>query len=352
MILSGGFCYRPCKIYSNNKGKSVNLLIIRIDMKRRIALNSLQLLLLLSCNGFFVSCVKSGNSDTVNPTELIPTVLISEGGLINFSSQAIVLDAAAADTFSFRISYQASNVAPNDITLNLGYDATALIAYNTANPKPSNPYTKFPDSIYKFTQTQVTIKSGQLYSEPIKLIVYPNKIKRTKNYMLPISITGASGVNINGNFGTIYYHLLGNPFAGDYHDNGVRYDYLGQVSWAGPTMNPVPPGATLIRTYNYNVPAIIVDSQTIQLPMGDIRDPDGNQSYYTVVTLSPPPLSTITYHLSYSFISGNSHIQLYLLSYTPPSPTQKASFRFVVHYNNMIGGSGNDRIVDETFTQL
>ncbi|HRI21329.1 MAG TPA: hypothetical protein PLA68_10245, partial [Panacibacter sp.] len=42
--------------------------------------------------------------------------------------------------------------------------------------------------------------------------------------------TDASGINISGNFGTIYYHVIGNCLAGTYDVVGTRTNYTGAVS--------------------------------------------------------------------------------------------------------------------------
>ena len=51
------------------------------------------------------------------------------------------------------------------------------------------------------------------------------------------------------------------------------------------------------------------------------------------------------------FETANGTIRTYLSNYVAPSPTQKAKFRIITHYNNDVGNAGNDRIIDEYFTQ-
>lgn len=151
------------------------------------------------------SCVKSRDGRT-DFSGLQPVVLIPEGGLSAFASQALLFPPTdAADTTFFYVNYAATNVATADITITLAIDQAAITSYNAAN---QTQYALFPDSIFKFTSKEIKIKKGNNYSDLIPLIVFPLKIDSTKNLMLPISIKGVpSGSTISANFGTIFYHL-------------------------------------------------------------------------------------------------------------------------------------------------
>jgi hypothetical protein len=158
---------------------------------------------------------------------LFPVAGIPEGSLAtaNFGSDALLFPATdPVDTSWFHINYASTSVAPADESFTIAYDANALTAYN-ATADPSQQYSKFPDSIYSFTTSQVTVKAGQNYSAAIPLAVYPDKIDLTKNYMLPISITSVpNGITLSGNFKTIYFHLIGNLIAGNYNQEWIRYN--------------------------------------------------------------------------------------------------------------------------------
>jgi hypothetical protein len=168
------------------------------------------------------SCVKSreGRTDFEN---LTPTVLISEGGLQNFGIDAILFPPTDdVDTTFFHMNYAATDVAPSDQVVTIAIDDAAIDAYNAAN---GTDYAKFPDSIYSFTTTSVTIPKGANYSSGVPLIMFPSKINLLKDYMLPISITVApAGTTISANHKTIYYHLIGNPIAGIYNWDWYRWN--------------------------------------------------------------------------------------------------------------------------------
>jgi hypothetical protein len=205
------------------------------------------------------SCVKSRPGETVF-TGLGPTVLIPEGGLQNLGSDAILFPPTDnVDTTWFHVNYAATNVAPVDEVVTLAIDPNALAAYNAMG---GGQYAIFPDSIFSFTTTTVTVPKGQNYTVPIPLIIFPSKIDLLNNYMLPISITVApAGATISSNFQTIYYHLIGNPIAGLYLWDFTRWN---NTSPTGPNSG----------SFTGN-PAVFapLDGTTIEVPSGYFIQP-------------------------------------------------------------------------------
>ena len=332
-------------------------------MKKRMSLKNLTGIALACGILFMASCVKNRNDGAVDFSQLTPIVLIPEGGLKNFSTEALTFPAAdVSDSTTFRVNYAAKNVAPNDVVVTLAIDDASRLAYNASH---TDQYEKMPDSVYSFTTTKVTVKAGQSYSDVVTLIVYPNKVNSSKSYMLPITITDASGVQVSGNFGTIYYHIIGNPLAGNYQDYGQRYNYTGSVSWSGPaaglglaTAPGVPPagvpaGGTLSNTYNMIVAFSPVNAQTVTATVGNVPDPYSGLAYY-FVTGTDTLFTNITYDFEPTWYSnpagvGYSNTDRFVRGYVPPTATQKPAFRLITHYNNALAGAGNDRIIDETF---
>lgn len=199
------------------------------------------------------SCLKSvsGNTDF---SSLKPTVIIPEGGMSNFGLDALLFPPTdAVDTTFFHLNYAATDVAPKDEAITLAVDTKALDAYNALG---GAQYEKFPDSIFSFTSTSINIKKGNNYSDNIPLVLFPGKIDLTKNYMLPISITTVpAGSTISGNYTTIYYHLVGNPIAGVYNREWVRYN------------NAAGTGAPF-RDRFADVVIAPIDGTTVQAPSG------------------------------------------------------------------------------------
>ena len=162
------------------------------------------------------SCIKD-DPNGVDSSNNTAKIVILEGGMeaANFSGAGLSFPGTdATDTTYFHLNYAGNQVAPNDVTVTIGYDADALAAYNASSS--TLQYQKFPDSIYSFTSTTVKIKAGQSYSDAIPLAIFPSKVDGSQNYMLPISVKDAQGNAISGNFKTIYYHMIGNIFAGSY----------------------------------------------------------------------------------------------------------------------------------------
>lgn len=192
-------------------------------MKRTIKNNITGAIVLLLAVVLFASCLKRRTNETIFDS-LAPIVQIPEAGYANFSKTTLSFPSSdLSDTTSFRVNYAATNVAPKDIVVTLGVDTAALNAYN-ADSTHGTKFTLMPDSLYSFTTTQVTVKAGQNYSDLVQVVFYPSKVSDpTANYMLPISIKDAQGTNISGNFGTIYYHIVGNPLSGNYSWDFTRY---------------------------------------------------------------------------------------------------------------------------------
>ncbi len=314
---------------------------------------------LVTITSILTSCIKERNTGAVDFTQLTPIVQIVEGGFTagNFKAQTLGFDPAdPSDTISFRLNYAATNVAPKDIVVTLSVDPTALAIVNNYSaaikPAPGPVYKLMPDSIFKFTQTKVTIKAGQSYSDLVNFIVFPNKVDPTISYVLPITIKDASGVNISGNFGSIYYHIIGNPLAGSYKLIGTRYAYTGSIGWSG-LPAPYPP---YVATLDLGGPfspkvASAVNGQTISIDFSNL----GSSGYSYLITGDATfATATVAYNaavlggdvIKFSAITGYSFIGAGTVA--NPKPT----FRIITHYNNAATGAGNDRILDELFTHL
>lgn len=308
--------------------------------------------MLISNTVFFASCVKNRNDGATDFSQLAPVVQILEGGLKNFGASGLLFPGTdLSDTAYFTINYAASTTAPADVAVTLAVDDAARLAYNASHLVQ---YEKMPDSLFKFTQTAVTVKAGQNYSGPVKLTVYPSKISAANSYMVAITITAASGNNISGNFGTIYYHVIGNPLSGPYNLIGTRYNYSGTVSYAGPVGANANIPAGFVSTTNLTAlspkTALSVDAQTVTMSFSNLGFGSGFEFGYLIT--GGIGFSTITLDYNAAFLTGNSSIDRFIFagSYIPPSPTQKPAFHFVTHYNNNPAGGGNDRIIDEAFT--
>ena len=180
------------------------------------------------------SCVKDRNDLATDFSTIQPIVELrdnisgvgNDAGLANFGKASLNFT-GDPHVQSFYVNLASVNVRNQDLKVTLGVDQDALDAYN-ADPNNGIKYEMMPDSLYDFTTTQVTIPSGLRVAKD-SVIFYPTKFDPSKSYMLPISVTDASGLNISGNFGTIYYHIIGNPLAGTYNWTFYRYNDVDTV---------------------------------------------------------------------------------------------------------------------------
>ena len=84
--------------------------------------------------------------------------------------------------------------------------------------------------------------------------------------MLPVTITDGDGILISGNQGTIWFHAIGNPYAGTYSDVGYFYHPTGP--------RDIPPGFKTISA---------VSSTILQVDLGDL----GAAGYIAWFTIDP-----------------------------------------------------------------
>lgn len=110
------------------------------------------------------------------------------------SAQAkrVTIDDKGAST---RLSSRLGAPAEQDVTVSYGFDAAALQAYNAKN---GVDYQLLPEKYYSFSETQATIKAGEVSSAPVDLIIKPfdEGVDATKKYAIPVSIVSASGAEV------------------------------------------------------------------------------------------------------------------------------------------------------------
>ena len=138
-----------------------------------------------------------------------------------------------------------------------------------------------------------------------------------------------------------------NSLTGVYTISGKVYNYAGTVAWTGP---PAAIPSSYISTVNLPPlspkTATVFNGTTVWLDFADFVSPD-----YKYIVTGSSGFSSISYTLSSVPSTNFSNISRYVVSYTPPTTTQKASFHLMTYYNDNPTGTGNTRIVDQTFTQ-
>jgi hypothetical protein len=107
-----------------------------------------------------------------------------------------------------------------DVTVTMGVDTVNFSVFNAAN---GGKYSILPAGSYSWAKgNTVVIKAGTTQSE-IYLTFKTDQIDFTKQYILPIAITDASGQLISQNYGSTMYTIIpGNQYSGLYRSVGKK----------------------------------------------------------------------------------------------------------------------------------
>jgi hypothetical protein len=109
-----------------------------------------------------------------------------------------------ARSISFGVGFGAVGLPASPIRIKVAIDNRAFDSINVIRSNSALPlYQKFPTNAYTIDRTDVTIRKGEVSSELINIKYFSNKFDSTKDYLLPISITDASGYTINPTVKTI-----------------------------------------------------------------------------------------------------------------------------------------------------
>lgn len=220
-----------------------------------------------------ISCLKKGdmNIDLDSKTGTVMTLQYIEGGsgstinsgLNYFSGGALTFPATdISDTAHYNINLAGDKVLGSDLTVTVGVDESKKLDYFATD---SIEYEIMPDSLYKFVSTSATIKAGERIAA-MQIVFYPSKIDPTKSYILPVTIKDAGGNTVSSNYGTIYFHVIGNPIAGMYNWDFYRYNNQdGSGAPAGGTFfgdvivfSPVNPNTIKVPTGYYVQPNYVI----------------------------------------------------------------------------------------------
>ncbi|MBV9963848.1 MAG: DUF1735 domain-containing protein [Parafilimonas sp.] len=187
---------------------------------KKIAIHFSSIILLGS---LFTSCVKDRNVgpdfSSTQPVLELRTPISNKAGLANFSKAVI---GNLPDTVQFYVNLASNNTLDHDLNITIGVDQDRLNTYN-ADAANAVKYELLPDSDYTILKTSGTIVKGQRI-DSFQVVFYKDKIDITSNYMLPVAITDGDGVLISENQGVIWFHAIGNPIAGLYEEEWIRWN--------------------------------------------------------------------------------------------------------------------------------
>jgi hypothetical protein len=124
------------------------------------------------------------------------------------------------------LSYSGTDVAPQDITLQVEVDQATLDKFNNkANVDENQTYDMLPTNAYILPTKTVVIKKGERRATLTVDINIPATFDFSKVYALPLTIKSASLGTISGNFGSVLYAIgAKNKYDGEYKVEGTLVD--------------------------------------------------------------------------------------------------------------------------------
>lgn len=178
------------------------------------------------------SCLKDkGYTNETDFSALNDHVVLVQGGLTNFGANNIRFDSDTA-TYNVTANLASVNLPTSPVKVTLGVQADLIATYNAAN---GTAFVLLPTNAYTLATTSLTIPAGQQYATTT-LSVYQSKLDPAKSYILPISITDASGKALTSNLNTMYFNVIGNLIAGNYSWDFTR--------WSNPAQTGSPDGTS------------------------------------------------------------------------------------------------------------
>lgn len=157
----------------------------------------------------FSSCLKDDkyiNFAGVGTTIELPLAAYSPsttGGFVYKISTQIDTIKSVPQDLPVVVNVASPKPLSNDLTVTLSVDADAFNKLNTTVP---NKYVLLPAAGYSLPNPKVTIPANTYLGTVIFKINTSAIDKTVKNYILPVSITDASGQQIS-NYKTIYYNI-------------------------------------------------------------------------------------------------------------------------------------------------
>lgn len=292
---------------------------------------------------FLTGCLKD---KAPNDFSTVGTIVeIPYSGLEYFSSASLNFTSDTI-TLNFSVNIASPYTLSEALTVQVNVDDTKRTAYNATG---GLQYEILPAEAYSFTSTSATIAAGSRLAT-FSISFYKPAIDPSKNLMLPITITDAQGKTISGNFGTLYYHAIGNDLAGNYDVEGYRDNFLGGVVYV--------PGAESSGGYieggtgvyasssdlSLNSPKTVLPNSPTECTVGYANL--GSATWEYVITYDPTTKQITA-------VDGNETILTSITANTFKvyDHSYDAALRQIHLLSEYTNSSGNGRLVEETMTK-
>lgn len=258
-------------------------------------------------------------------------------GLQYFGAQTLLLAPDKAEEVrTFAVTIQPAFSKDINVTLSVAPDAADD---NFANDKIN--YSVMSDDQFDFVTESATIKAGQTYAE-FQVKFYPPKINFKQDLILPITFSNDQNILMAANRSITYFHIIGNDLSGIYTVTGKRRNYSKTVAWDG-TIGTYP---TPVATVTSPSPKVAVPNSKTQVALDYANL--GSSGYHYIIDYDPAGPSI---DVTGDFLTNVSNFKVWAKTISFDPTTKKATIRIVTTYNNQPDGSGDDRIIDETFVQ-
>lgn len=282
----------------------------------------------------FSSCLK--DQPLVDFATVKPFVEIVHSGTARFA-EAGITDSEDTIARTLTVNVTGEFAPTSDVQVTIGVDNSVIATYNAANP--SVVYEAMPTGSFVFPDQTVTIKAGTRLAD-FPVTFYRALLDPSKSYMLPIVIKSAtgSGVSLSQNYNVIYYHFIGNDFAGTYKHQFTRTPAAGNYLYAaGNTSTFLPTSATQFEVAGGYY------TGTIRYRVSFQKSATGTYSNFTVV-ISPADVTDILTANSIAISTAPSIVGYVEKSYTKAEAL--ALFDQGFQYD-VLGSSGGRHNLDQ-----
>ena len=240
------------------------------------------------------------------------------GGLTFFDGATLNPGASDPDSVMFTVNIASDYPPTKDVPVTIAVNDAARASY-IADPSKIQ-FKPFPSNAYAISTTTGVIKAGHRLDTFWVVFTHANW-DPTQSFMLPITITSAAGTTISGNMNTVYFHIIGNPLAGGYTREWIRFDppntianptadIIAKIQFTpvSPTTISIPSGAAgmtyLLSFVNTNG---VLSNFTVAFPdsgPGSASDAGISITGGPTIVTADPVNKVFNFHFTYNNASG------------------------------------------------
>lgn len=116
--------------------------------------------------------------------------------------------ATEPDTITFNVGYGGLKLPASPIPVTIKINEQVIDSLNQARQiNGEQPYVAFPENAYTLSTSSVSISKGEMYSDFIDLVYYPEQFDIAKNYLLALEMETTSGYALNPDKSIILFEV-------------------------------------------------------------------------------------------------------------------------------------------------